>query len=130
MVSAIVDQTRTWRERARALKREMIAIYFAARDPRTPWYAKALVALVVGYALSPVDLIPDFIPVLGQLDDLILVPLGIWLAIRLIPEEVIQESRARACDDSATLKGSMAAVAFTWIATLIIAGLLVWRAAR
>lgn len=82
--------------RARALKREAYAIYIAARDPRTPWYAKALVFFVVAHTFSPIDLIPDFIPVLGYLDDLIITPGGIWLAVRLIPIEVMQEARATA----------------------------------
>ena len=81
--------------KARALKREVQALILAARDPRTPWYAKWLVAGVVAYALSPIDLIPDFIPVLGLLDDLIIVPLGIVIAIRLIPAQVLAECRAR-----------------------------------
>ena len=84
-----------FKNRVRALKREVRALVLAARDPRTPWYAKWLVVGVVAYALSPVDLIPDFIPVLGQLDDLILVPLGIVIAIRLIPPQVLAECRAR-----------------------------------
>lgn len=84
------------KQRARRLKSDTYAIYLAARDPRVPWYAKVVVACVVGYALSPVDLIPDFIPVLGYLDDLILVPAGIALAIRLIPPDVMSECRARA----------------------------------
>jgi uncharacterized membrane protein YkvA (DUF1232 family) len=84
------------RVRARALKSELQAIYLAARDPRTPWYARALVFLVVAYTLSPIDLIPDFIPVLGYLDDLIIVPGGIWLAVRLIPPQVLKEARAAA----------------------------------
>lgn len=70
----------------------------AARDPRTPWPAKLLAAVVVAYALSPIDLIPDFIPVLGYLDDLVLVPLGIWLVLRLIPDEVMADARARAAE--------------------------------
>lgn len=82
--------------RLRALKRETLAVMLAARDPRTPLAAKVLAALVVAYALSPIDLIPDFIPVLGYLDDLILVPLGIWLVLRLIPEAVMADARARA----------------------------------
>ena len=84
------------KERARALKSETYALYLVARDPRTPWYAKVLAGGVVAYALSPIDLIPDFIPVIGYLDDLILVPAGIWLAIRLVPPQVMQESRAKA----------------------------------
>ena len=84
------------RRKARVLKRDTLALYLAVRDPRTPWYAKAVAAAVVAYALSPFDLIPDFIPVLGYLDDLIVVPLGITLALKLIPEPVIADCRARA----------------------------------
>ncbi len=86
------------KERARGLKAETLALYLAARDPRTPWYAKWLVAGIVAYALSPIDLIPDFVPVLGYLDDLILVPMGIAFAIKLVPESVLTECRARAQD--------------------------------
>ena len=81
---------------ARELKREVFAIYLAARDPRTPWYAKALIFFVVAHTLSPIDLIPDFIPILGYLDDLIITPGGIWLAVRLIPPEVLAEARITA----------------------------------
>jgi uncharacterized membrane protein YkvA (DUF1232 family) len=81
---------------ARVLKTELLALYLAYRDPRVPWYARLLAALVVGYALSPIDLIPDPIPVLGYLDDLILVPLGIWLCLKLIPTEVMTECRSEA----------------------------------
>jgi uncharacterized membrane protein YkvA (DUF1232 family) len=84
---------RRLREWARVIKRDVHALYLAGRDPRVPWYAKALAALVAGYALSPIDLIPDFIPVVGYLDDVILVPLGIALVIRLIPPEVMAEHR-------------------------------------
>lgn len=80
---------------ARRLKREVLTMYIAARDPRTPWYARALAFVVVGYALSPFDLIPDVIPVLGLLDDLILVPLGVWVLLRLIPGHVLEDARAR-----------------------------------
>jgi uncharacterized membrane protein YkvA (DUF1232 family) len=80
----------------RLLKRETFALYLAARHPLTPWYAKAFAAFVVAYAFSPIDLIPDFIPVLGYLDDLILVPLGAALAIRMVPADVMAECRARA----------------------------------
>jgi uncharacterized membrane protein YkvA (DUF1232 family) len=81
---------------ARTLKQEAYAIYLAARDPRTPWYAKALIFFVVAHTFSPIDLIPDFIPVLGYLDDLIITPGGIWLAVRLIPAEVLAEARGTA----------------------------------
>ncbi|MDH5301992.1 MAG: DUF1232 domain-containing protein [Gammaproteobacteria bacterium] len=84
------------KQQARRLKRECYALYFAARDPRTPWYAKMVVAMVVAYAFSPIDLIPDFIPVLGYLDDLLLLPLGIMLAIKLVPVDIMAECRARA----------------------------------
>lgn len=82
------------RERARRLKHETFALYLAARHPRTPWYAKAVVAIVAGYAFSPIDIIPDFIPVLGYLDEIVLLPLGIALAVRLVPEDVLAECRA------------------------------------
>ena len=86
----------TLRRRARALKQDTLALWLAVRDPRTPWYAKAVAAAVVAYALSPFDLIPDFIPILGYLDDLIVVPIGITLAVKLVPEHVIAECRERA----------------------------------
>ena len=82
--------------RAQELKREVYALYLAVRDPRTPWFARALGVLVVAYALSPIDLIPDFIPVLGLLDDLVLIPAGIALILKMVPPEVMAEHRARA----------------------------------
>jgi len=85
-----------WRRWARRLKVEVYALYLAYRDPRVPWYARIFAACVVGYAFSPIDLIPDPIPVLGYLDDLILVPLGVRLALAMIPPEVMADSRARA----------------------------------
>lgn len=85
-----------WAQRLRALKRESVALYFACRDPRVPWYAKALAALVVAYAFSPIDLIPDFIPILGYLDDLLLVPLGVMAVRAMIPAQVMDECRERA----------------------------------
>src|SRR5690242_21899414 len=84
------------RDRAGALERDTYAVYLAARDPRTPWYAKLLAGAVVAYALSPFDLIPDFIPVIGYLDDLIIVPLGIAAVLRLVPAEVLVECREQA----------------------------------
>ena len=81
------------KSRARALKNEAYAIYLAAKDPRTPWYAKALIYFVVAHTFSPIDLIPDFIPILGLLDDIIITPLGIALAIRLIPAGVLADAR-------------------------------------
>jgi len=88
------------RSRARSLKNEAIAVYIAAKDPRTPWYAKALIFFVVAHTFSPIDLIPDFIPILGYLDDLIIMPLGLGLAIRLIPAEVLEEAREKVAGSS------------------------------
>jgi uncharacterized membrane protein YkvA (DUF1232 family) len=84
------------KQRAQHLKAETFALFLAARDPRTPWYAKLLAAGIVAYVFSPIDLIPDFVPILGYLDDLILIPLGIALAIKLVPHQVLSECRARA----------------------------------
>jgi uncharacterized membrane protein YkvA (DUF1232 family) len=89
------DRIKIW---ARTLKRDTYAIYLAARDPNTPWYVKVLATAVAAYAFSPIDLIPDFIPVIGYLDDLILVPLGIWLVVSLIPEQAMAEYRAKASE--------------------------------
>src|ERR1700733_7499156 len=85
-----------WREGARKRRQEGVTVALAVRDPRVPWYARALGACIVAYALSPIDLIPDFIPVIGYLDDLVLVPLGLLLLLRLIPAEVLAEHRAAA----------------------------------
>ena len=90
------------RQRAHRLQSDVLALWLAARHSGTPWYARLLVAGIVAYALSPIDLIPDFIPVLGYLDDLILIPLGVALAVRLIPVPVLAECRARARDLVAT----------------------------
>jgi uncharacterized membrane protein YkvA (DUF1232 family) len=85
-----------WKQRARQLKVEVYAIYLAYKDPRTPWYARIFAACVVGYAFSPIDLIPDPIPVLGYLDDFILVPVGVALALKMIPQAVLAECREKA----------------------------------
>lgn len=90
--------------RARQLKTETYALYLAYQDPRVPWYARVFIAVVVAYAFSPIDLIPDFIPVLGYLDDVILIPLGIALALRMMPADVMADSRARAQDEMAADK--------------------------
>lgn len=89
----MLARLRAW---AGELKAQLLTLWFCRSHPATPWYAKALAALVVAYAFSPIDLIPDFVPVLGYLDDLILVPLGIYLTLRLIPAEVVAEARQRA----------------------------------
>jgi uncharacterized membrane protein YkvA (DUF1232 family) len=89
----MLDRLKRW---ARDLKRDVVALWLAARDPRVPWYAKLAAAAVAACALSPIDLIPDFIPVLGYLDDLVIVPLGILLAVRLIPPQLMADFRAEA----------------------------------
>ena len=87
---------KNWKQKAKTLKKELYALYLAYKDPRVPWYARAVAIIVVGYAFSPIDLIPDPIPVLGYLDDLILIPLGIALVIKLVPAEVLNECREKA----------------------------------
>jgi uncharacterized membrane protein YkvA (DUF1232 family) len=114
---------------ARRLKIEIYALYLAYRDPRVPWYARVFAALVVGYAFSPIDLIPDVIPVLGYLDDLLVVPLGIALAIRMIPSPVLAECReeARNAKDRPVNKVAAVVVVAIWIALAVSA---VWLVAR
>lgn len=123
-----------WKGRARQLKREVYALYLAAKDTRTPWYARIFAACVVGYAFSPIDLIPDFIPVLGYLDDLILVPLGIWLVLRMIPADVLAESRVRAQElmDAGKPTNRVAAViiVLVWLLLAGMSVLLVMRFVR
>lgn len=115
------------KKRARHLKTETLALYLAARDPRTPWYAKVLVAGIVAYALSPIDLIPDFIPVLGYLDDIILLPIGITLAIKLIPAPVLAECREQAHETMQNGKPvSRVAAAVIVTIWLVLAGLSIW----
>lgn len=125
-----------WKQRVQRLKRETYALYLAARDPRVPWYAKVLALCVVGYALSPLDLIPDFIPILGYLDDLILVPLGIALVLRLVPPDVLADCRERAqvaVDRGVFARSPLARIATTaivliWLLVLALGVLLVVRA--
>jgi uncharacterized membrane protein YkvA (DUF1232 family) len=118
------------KSRARALKQGAYAIYLAARDPRTPWYAKALIFFVVAHTFSPIDLIPDFIPVLGYLDDLIITPGGIWLAVRLIPAEVLEEARATAATQGIDRRvGIMGAgiIVLIWILAIIWGAIIILR---
>ena len=118
----VLSKLKQW---ARALKRDAYAVYFAARDPRVPWYAKALGIAVAAYAFSPIDLIPDFIPVLGYLDELIILPLGIALVVRLIPPELMAEHRARAVavQDRPVSFAAAAAIVLVWLAALVITAL-------
>lgn len=110
-----------WRSWAKKLKTDVSALAVAARDPRVPWYAKALALLVAAYAFSPIDLIPDFIPVVGYLDDLVLLPLGIELTIRMIPEEVWEDCRQQAlAREGPARAGRVAAgvIVIFWVAFL------------
>ncbi|MFH1709300.1 MAG: DUF1232 domain-containing protein [Planctomycetota bacterium] len=125
---------RKLKARAEQLQAEAYALYLAFHDPRTPWYARAWAALVAAYALSPIDLIPDFIPVIGLLDDIILVPLGVIIAVKLIPAPVMADCRARA--RAAVAKGLPAAriaavvIVAIWIGLLVVAawwGIDWWR---
>ncbi|NPD28933.1 YkvA family protein [Corallococcus exiguus] len=120
-----MQSLKRWRQKVRQLKTEVAALFIAARHPGVPWYAKLLAAVVVAYAPSPVDLIPDFIPVLGLLDDLILVPLGILLVRRLIPPAVLAECRDRARQEANLRKTSWAAGAVIITLWVLLALLLV-----
>jgi uncharacterized membrane protein YkvA (DUF1232 family) len=120
---------------ARNLRRDSHAIYLASRDPRVPWYAKALAIAVAAYALSPIDLIPDFIPVVGYLDDLVIVPLGIWLVVSLIPGEVMAECRAKAdaAGQRPVSRAGMIAIVVVWIIAAMIfgwIGYIVWSRSK
>ena len=113
---------------ARNLKRDVIALWLAARDPRVPWYTKTLCAAVAAYALSPIDLIPDFIPILGYLDDLLIVPLGIWAAVKLIPEPLMADLRVKALEQrKPTSKAGLADVLFIWLAAAALTVWLFWQ---
>ena len=101
------------KERVSRLRTEVYALYLASKDSRVPWYVKVLMALIIGYAISPIDLIPDFIPVLGQLDDLMVVPAGIALVIKMIPKNVMEECKRKARDETMDTKTK-------WVVALII----------
>lgn len=115
---------------ARSIERDVVALWYAARDPRVPWYAKAVAACVVAYALSPIDLVPDFIPVLGYLDDLVIVPLGILAAVKLVPAGLMAEFRDRAAARESRPRSYAGAilVALLWIGAG--AAIAVWIARR
>lgn len=118
----------TLKDWARALKRDVHAVYLASRDPRVPWYAKALAVAVAGYALSPIDLIPDFIPVLGYLDDIILVPLGVVLVLKLIPPQIMAEHRASAAARERPVSRLAAcAIVSVWIGCAVLTGWIAYR---
>jgi uncharacterized membrane protein YkvA (DUF1232 family) len=121
-----LERLKNW---AKTLKREVLVLWLAARDPRTPVLAKTLAALTVAYALSPIDLIPDFVPVLGLLDDLLLVPAGIWLVLRLLPPGLISDLRTRAAETHLPVppRWSVAVIIGTW---LLVAGGFAWLMLR
>jgi len=113
---------RCWlKDWARTIRRDTLALYLAARDPRVPWYAKALALLVAAYALSPIDLIPDFVPVLGYLDDLVIVPLGILAVVKLIPPPLMAEHRAAAAltAEKPTSRAAAVAIGTIWILSIV-----------
>jgi uncharacterized membrane protein YkvA (DUF1232 family) len=121
-----MGRLKRWAQRLRV---EVHALYLAYKDPRVPWYARVLAAVVVAYAFSPIDLIPDPIPVLGYLDDLVIIPLGVALAIKMIPSQVLAECReeARGVEDRSVGKVAAVVVVAVWIS---LAALAVWLAAR
>jgi len=114
------------------MKREVFALFLALKDPRTPWYAKGIALATIAYALSPIDLIPDFIPLFGYLDDIIIVPLGIWLCVKVMPKGVMEECRSRASSleestrhqqlrDSSLRRFGLATIVCLWTLLLILA---------
>jgi len=117
------------KDRAQSIRRDIHAIYLAARDPRTPWYAKALAVCVAGYALSPIDLIPDFVPVLGYLDDAVIVPLGILAVVKLIPAGIMADNRAAAARAAERPVSRTAAVviALIWVGSIALTAWMTWR---
>jgi uncharacterized membrane protein YkvA (DUF1232 family) len=104
------------------LKRDVVALWLAARDPRVPWYAKAVAGAVAAYALSPIDLIPDFLPIVGYLDDLLILPIGVWTASRLIPAHVMADLRIKAMQQrKPTSTVGLMAIFAIWFASIVVA---------
>jgi len=120
-----------WRLAARQLRTETLALYLSIRDPRSPWYARLAGGVVVAYALSPLDLIPDFIPVLGMVDELVLLPIGIWLTLKLIPPQVIADNRARAQAEMSERRpvnwAAAAVIVIIWVGAIVLAALAIGR---
>jgi len=118
----VLHHAKQW---ARTIKSDAVAVWIAARDPRVPWYAKVVAAAVAAYALSPIDLIPDFVPVLGYLDDIVIVPAGILLTVRLIPDGLMDEFRAEAAqrEERPTSRVAAASIVLLWVVAL---ALTVW----
>lgn len=123
----LLARAKSW---ARSIKRDVVVLWLAARDPRVPWYAKAVAAAVAGYALSPIDLIPDFIPVLGYFDDLLILPVGILLAIKLIPARIIDELRVKALDQQTPKSiAGLITIVIVWVIAITVTAWLIWPSA-
>lgn len=122
----MLQRARTW---ARTLEQDVVAIWIAARDPRVPWYAKAVAVVVAAYALSPVDLIPDFIPVLGYLDDVLILPAGIWVTVRMIPAELMVEFRGEAVRSAGrpTSRAGASVIVALWLSALAVTACWVYQ---
>ena len=121
---------KSWKTKAKQLRTEVVALYLASKHPRTPWYAKVLAVLIIGYALSPIDLIPDFIPVAGYLDDLSIIPAGIAVLIKIIPGDILEECRAKAQSDLLNRKSrnwaAAAIIALIWLLAIYLIIKLIW----
>ncbi len=126
-----ISGLKSWAER---LENEVLALYYAYRDPRTPWYARLFCAFIITMTVSPVDLIPDFIPVLGYLDDALFLPLGIWIAIKMIPASVMAESREKAMsippDILADKRKSMLLIISIWVIVIAVIAFAAYMIAR
>ena len=120
------NRVRHW---AQIVKRDTVCLYFAARDPRTPWYAKVIAASVVAYALSPIDLIPDFIPIIGYLDDILLVPTGLWIAMRMVPSDVIEDCRVKAMQltERPTSRSAALIILLVWMGAASAIGWIIYK---
>jgi uncharacterized membrane protein YkvA (DUF1232 family) len=120
----------SWKAKAKKLKSEIRVLYLAYKDPRTPWYARVFAVLIIGYALSPIDLIPDFIPVLGYVDDLIIVPAGMALLLKMIPKEVVDEYRAKVESMPPTRKPrgwiGVIIIVLIWLLAIYLAAKIIW----
>ncbi|MDQ0464273.1 uncharacterized membrane protein YkvA (DUF1232 family) [Caulobacter ginsengisoli] len=121
---SLLERLKAW---ARVLKRDVLALWIAARDRRTPWMAKVLAGAVAAYALSPIDLIPDFIPIVGYLDDVILLPAGIWLVVRMIPAPLMAEFREQAMrHERPVSRAGLVAILILWFCAATAVGALAW----
>lgn len=126
-VRKLIERIKAWAER---LEKEVWALYYAYSDPRTPWFARIFSGLVIAYAISPIDLIPDFIPIIGYLDDALIVPLGIWLAIKMIPSQVMSEARTKALamppEILADRRKSLLLIISIWVVIILVIALILF----